>query len=97
MLEDLVSDLDAAVYATLGEPVTPASGVAFNGILRVSDIGVFDAPRVGDYTLRFPAAAAELRRGDLLSIRGQPYRIAEQPRRIGDGRECEVELVRGDD
>lgn len=93
MLEDIVSDLDAAIYATLGEPVTSAAGAAFAGIFSVADVDAFDTAQVGDYTLRYPAAAADLTRGDVLTIRGTAWRVAEHPRRIGDGRECSVGLM----
>ena len=93
MLEDLVSDLDAAVYATLGEPVTPAAGAAFSGILAIADAGVFDAVQAGEIELRYSAAAATLQRGDVLQVRGQSYRVAEPPRRVGDGREWVATLT----
>lgn len=91
---DVAAHLDA-IYDTLGLPVTPVAGEPFRGIFRVNDVEVFDAPRVGDYTLRFPSALATLQRGDEVGIAGQQYWLAEVPRRIGDGSECEVQLVRG--
>lgn len=80
-------------YATLGEPVTPAAGEAFYGVLKVADLDAFGAAQVGDYTLRYPANAAALQLHDRLTIGGRAWQVAEHPRRIGDGRECVVALM----
>lgn len=79
MLEDLVPDLDAAVYAALGEPVTPAAGAAFNGIFDLAPADQFDLARACQYTLRWLVSAATLAEGDELTIAGQRYRLAEPP------------------
>lgn len=92
MLEDLVTDIDA-IYATLGEPVTPAAGAVFNGVFSVADLDAFGSTQVGDYSLRYPAGAAALQRDDRLTIRGQLYQVASHPRRVGDGREWVAELM----
>ena len=93
MLEDLVTDLDA-IYATLGEPVIPVAGAVFNGVFRVSDLDPLGGPPsiVGDYTLRYPLSDATLAPGDVLTIRGVQYRVADDPYRVGDGREAAVQL-----
>lgn len=80
-------------YATLGEPVTPAAGAAFHGLFDAADLDPLSPPSiVGDYQLRYPLAAATLAPGDLLTLRGQQYRVADDPYRIGDGREAVVRL-----
>lgn len=89
---DVAPHLDA-IYATLGEPVTPAAGVAFHGILSIADAGVFDAVQAGEIELRYPESAATLQCGDVVQTRGRSYRVAEPPRRIGDGRECVAKLT----
>ncbi|MBL8444786.1 MAG: hypothetical protein JNK52_12130 [Zoogloeaceae bacterium] len=89
---DVAPHLDA-IYATLGEPVTPAAGAVFNGVFSVADIDAFGAAQVGDYTLRYPAGAIALQRDDVLTIRGQLYQVASHPRRVGDGREWVAELM----
>lgn len=92
MLEDLVTDLDA-IYATLGEPVTPAAGAVFNGVLSAVDASLFDAVQAGEIELRYADVAATLQRGDVVQVRGQHYRVSEPPRRIGDGRERIATLI----
>lgn len=90
-IEDMLTD---ATFDLLSNAVvTPAAGTAFNGIFSVSDRDAFDAAQVGDYTLRYPVAAATLQAGDRLTISGQAYRVADHPRRIGDGREAVVALM----
>jgi hypothetical protein len=84
-------------YADLGEPVTPAAGAAFVGMLKVADRDAFTVAQVGDYTLRYPATAASLQLHDRLTIGGVPYQVAEHPRRIGDGHECQVALMEARD
>lgn len=89
---DVAPHLDA-IYATLGEPVTPAAGAAFNGLFEVADVDPFSAPAIaGDYVLRYQLASATLVPGDLLTLRGVQYRVADDPQRIGDGREATVRL-----
>lgn len=82
-----------AIYATLGEPVTPAAGAEFHGILSIADASVFDAVHAGQIELRYPESAATLQRGDVVQTRGRSYRVVEPPRRIGDGRECVATLT----
>ena len=80
-------------YATLGEPVTPAAGAAFNGVFSMADVDPLSPPSIAaDYELRYPLAAATLAPGDLLTLRSQQYRVADDPYRIGDGREAVVRL-----
>jgi hypothetical protein len=81
------------MYATIGEPVTPAAGVAFHGLFDAADLDPLSPPSVvGDYQLRYPLASATLAPGDLLTLRGQQYRVSDDPYRIGDGREAVVRL-----
>lgn len=81
------------MYATIGEPVTPAAGVAFHGLFDAADLDPLSPPSVvGDYQLRYPLAAATLAPGDLLTLRGAQYRVSDDPYRIGDGREAVVRL-----
>lgn len=81
------------MYAALGEPVTPAAGAAFHGLFGAADLDPLSPPSiVGDYELRYPLASATLSPGDLLALRGQQYRVADDPYRIGDGREAVVRL-----
>lgn len=81
------------MYAALGEPVTPAAGAAFSGILSTADVDPISGPSiVGDYELRYPLAAATLSPGNVLTIGGQQYRVAADPYRIIDGLEAVVRL-----
>lgn len=83
----------ATIYATLGEPVTPAAGAVFRALFSVADVDVFDGSSVGgDYQLRYPTDAALLVPGDVVSVRGLQYRVVEDPQRLGDGREVAVRL-----
>lgn len=89
---DVQPHLDA-IYATLGEPVTPAAGAAFNAVFSMADVDPLGPPSIaGDYQLRYALASASLQVGDLLTLRGQQYRVADDPYRIGDGREAVVRL-----
>jgi hypothetical protein len=82
------SDLD--LFYADAELVTRAGG-SFKGFLSATDITAFESPQVGDYTLQYPSSVT-LARSELVSINGTPYRVAEHPRRIGDGRELMVGL-----
>lgn len=80
-------------YAELGEPVTPAAGAAFFGVFKASDVDPLGPPSIaGDYELRYPLDAAALSVGDVLTLRGRQYRVADDPARIGDGLEAAVRL-----
>lgn len=92
---DVAPHLDA-IYATHGEPVTPAAGADFLGMFSHADEGVFDAVLAGEITLRYALQSASLQRGDLLTIRGAQYRVAEKPRRIGAGHEAIAVLIEVD-
>lgn len=81
------------MYAALGEPVAPVAGAAFSGILSIADVDPISGPSiVGDYELRYPLASATLNPGDVLTIGGRQYRVADDPYRIGDGLEAVVRL-----
>lgn len=83
----------ATIYATLGEPVTPAAGDPFLALFSAADVDAFDGlAQVGDYQLRYAGDAATLAHGDALTIRGRQYRVADDPARFGDGRELTVRL-----
>lgn len=82
----------AAMYGAIGEPVT-AGDTTLPGVLGMADQGIFDAAQAGEIELRYSLADASLQRGDVVLVRGIAYRIAEPPRRIGDGREAVATLV----
>lgn len=83
----------ATIYATLGEPVTPAAGAPFLALFSVSDVEAFDGmAQAGDYQIRYPRNAAALTVGDVLEIRGRQYRVSDDPARLGDGREMTARL-----
>lgn len=83
----------AAIYGTLGEPVTPAAGDPFLALFSAADVDAFDGmAQAGDYQLRYPLDAAALTVGDVLTIRGRQYRVSDDPARLGDGREVAVRL-----
>lgn len=90
--ENAIAEFDAAVYDMVGEPVT-AGGATFAGVVGIADQGIFDAAQAGEIELRYSLADASLQRGDVVLVRGIAYRIAEPPRRIGDGREALATLV----
>ena len=84
----------ATIYAAMGEPVTPAAGDAFLGIFACADVSTLDdAAQVGDFSLRYPASVGDFAIGAQITVRGRVYAVAEPSRRIGDGRECIVQLV----
>ncbi|ENO76589.1 hypothetical protein B447_17636 [Thauera sp. 27] len=88
-----VSALKRQAYADLGEPVTPAAGAVFYALFRLSDVDPLGVPSVaGDCELRYLLESAALEVGDVLTLRGQQYRVADDPYRIGDGREAVVRL-----
>lgn len=80
-------------YEELGVPVLTDGGGEFYALFKVADANAFDAAQVGDYVLRYPAGSAPLQTGDRLTIAGQAYRVAEHPRRMGDGGEYVVALM----
>ena len=51
--------------------------------------------QAGDYRLRYAADATVLAVGDVLTIRGQQYHVAEDPARMLDGLEYSVRLREG--
>lgn len=82
----------AAMYAAVGERITPTLGAPFYGAFAVADLDAFDASaQAGDYALRC-AASVPLSVGALLTIRGAQYRVAADPQRIADGLEVVVRL-----
>lgn len=78
-------DADLAVQAHVlldNVVVTPTNGVPFTAMFDQTDKTAFDVTSVGDYSLRYLAAAApELRKGDLIEIDGRSFSLAEAPRR----------------
>lgn len=82
---------DIELFYADGDLVTPEGGTAFWGFFAVRDVEAFDAPVMGDYQLQYPAARS-LSKGSLLDIGGVQYRVAEQPKRIGDGGDMVVGL-----
>lgn len=78
----------ATIYATLGEPVTPAVGAAFNATVSFDADAAFDVGLASRVSLRYPVAGAPtLIEGDVVTWRGASWRLAEDPQPIGDGRE----------
>ncbi|AUN95407.1 head-tail joining protein [Pseudazoarcus pumilus] len=91
MSEGLVApfaDVDAMLseqtHALLDNVVaTPSAGDPFTGQFDVVDRSSFDgSAMVGDHTLRYLAADAAIEAGDVLSIDGVDYRVADTPERI---------------
>ncbi len=90
---DIDADLAAQTHALLDNAVvTPVDGAPFTAMFDQADTTAFDVAMVGDYTLRYLAAAAALSKGTVINIQGQQYRVAEHPRRVGDGSEFIVGL-----
>ena len=90
---DIDADLAAQTHALLDNAVVaPVNGAPFTAMFDQADKTVFDVAMVGDYTLRYLAAAAVLSKGVVINVQGQQYRVAEQPHRIGDGSEFIVGL-----
>lgn len=88
------ADIDA-MYAALGEPVTPAAGAVFHALFAVADLDAFDgSAQAGDFALRYPASVV-LAVGAVLTIRGTQYRVAADPQRLGDGYELVARLRKG--
>ncbi|HEX7720223.1 MAG TPA: hypothetical protein VF389_10485 [Woeseiaceae bacterium] len=88
----------SCIYQRIGETVTPSVGPAFNGLFQVADVDpLAGVPAIAvDYVLRYQLSTATLEPGDLLTIRGVNYRVADDPYRIGDGREASVSLREDD-
>lgn len=90
-IEAILTDTTMSMLANV--IVTPATGGEFVAILRLADTDPLSPPSiVGDYELRYALASVALAPGDILSIRGQQYRVADDPYRIGDGREAVARL-----
>ncbi|APR05643.1 hypothetical protein [Thauera chlorobenzoica] len=91
---DIEDMLTGAAFALLSNVVvTPATGGEFLAIFRLADIDPLSPPSiVGDYELRYPLADATLVPGDILTLRGQQYRVADDPYRLADGHEAVVPL-----
>lgn len=90
-IEDMLTEATISMLSNV--VVTPATGGEFVAILRLADTDPLSPPSiVGDYELRYALASVALAPGDILSIRGQQYRVADDPYRIGDGREAVVRL-----
>ncbi|WP_018991298.1 hypothetical protein [Aromatoleum toluclasticum] len=84
----------ATIYATLGEPVTPAVGDPFIGMFSCADVSTLDgAAQVGDFSLRYPATAGTFILGAGLWIRGVHYTVVVPSARVGNGLEYVVQLV----
>lgn len=90
-IENMLTDVTMSMLSNV--VVTPVAGADFPGIFSEADDGVFDAVLAGEITLRYPLQAASLQRGDLLTLRGAQYRVAEKPRRIGVGHEAIAVLI----
>lgn len=88
---DFADDLE--MFYAEGAVVSTGSGADFRAFLSVADVTAFDGPQVGDYLLQYPASHA-LSLNQSITVNGQGYRLAEHPRRIGDGLECVVGLMR---
>ena len=73
----------------------------YGGPLLLGQFSVADADafvgmaQAGDYRLRYAADATVLAVGDVLTIRGQQYHVAEDPARMLDGLEYSVRLREG--
>jgi len=90
-IEDMLTEATISMLSNV--VVTPATGGEFIAILRLADTDPLSPPSiVGDYELRYALASVALAPGDILSIRGQQYRVADDPYRIGDGREAVARL-----
>lgn len=76
-------------------PQPPSAAGAFVGVFRVIDRNPFDAALVGDYSLRYLAADANLAPGDVLQIEGELYQVAETPARL-NAHEMLAQLVHGE-
>lgn len=82
----------SAMYAALGEPVTPAAGSAFFGVFDAVDVTTFDGDGLaGDFELRYPAQTS-LAVGAVLTLRGTQYRVVSDPQRVEDGLVLSVRL-----
>lgn len=83
----------ASLYDAVGDTVTPAVGEPFKGQLQFGDSGeLMIAARV---TLRYPAASAPaLQEGDVITVGGMQFKLAEDPAAKFDQHEFIVPLNR---
>lgn len=94
---DLEARMAQACAARLANVIaTPAAGAPFAAQLDALDRLAYDAAIVGDYRLRYLAAAATLAEGDELTLDGPlagDYRVATTPEHI-NAHDATVQLVR---
>ncbi len=80
LLEQRMADAGRRLH---NAAVTPAAGQPFTAQFDQADRSAFDgSAMVGDHTLRYLSADAVLEAGDVLSIDGADYRVADTPERI---------------
>lgn len=93
-IETMLSTECMAMFANV--IATPAAGAPFAAQLDALDRLAYDAAIVGDYRLRYLAAAATLAEGDELTLDGPlagGYRVATSPEHL-NAHDATVQLVR---
>lgn len=87
MIDDLTP-----LYVDLGVAVTRPAGADFRAVFDTPTRDTLDV-RAGLYRLRYPtSSAADMSEGEVVTIAGTTYTVAEPPERINDGSESIVGL-----
>lgn len=88
--------LSSTTTALLANAIVNAGGADFAARFSLADRDAFDAVAVGDYTLRYLTAdAPDLVRGEVITVDGDDYTLADKPARI-NAHESTVALTRAD-